>query len=99
MSGVDGSTGVSQSAPAGNAAAVVVNLPPLEGRFEQMVIGSGVPANFVEFLRKAGIVQADSFAVWCAEENLIQKEIIDAAKAEGFEVKNIVDKCMSHRLC
>ena len=73
-------------------------MPPLEGRFEQMAISAGVPSVFIEFLRKAGITQADSFAVWCAEEKLIQTEMLDAAKADGHEVTDIKHKIAVKKL-
>ena len=77
---------------------VTASMPPLEGRFEQMAISAGVPSVFIEFLRKAGITQADSFAVWCAEEKLIQTEILDAAKADGHEVTDIKHKIAVKKL-
>ena len=80
------------------AALVAVVLPALEGRFEQMINSAGVPENFTDFLRKAGITHADSFAVWCSDEKLIQGEILDAAKTEGFEVKDIKGKIAVKKL-
>ena len=70
----------------------------MNATFEKSCKFLAVPQEFIDFLAKNGITDADSFALMAAKEEDIPKEIFETAAASGCEVKVLSGKISIKKL-